>query len=138
MPYVEPCSECIRLFREDANVHGCHCHLGRPLIWRRGNSRMSNLVNNRLKKLFKFDLAEYQVKGDSYLLPQDLLSIRNNLLHSNHYKNIELWTMMLMGVNLFLRSDEIVGFDGAQFIMDLTGMFLYTIASNFSTDDSVE
>jgi hypothetical protein len=129
MPYVEPCSECIRLFRAERVVHGCHCHLGRPQIWRRGNSRLANSVSNRLKKLYKYDLAEYQVKGDTYLLPGDLLSIRNRLLNSNRYKDIQLWTMMLMGVNLFLRSDEVIGIDGAQFILDLTGRILTSYAT---------
>ena len=122
--YEEGCRECIHIYEADGqnNVSGCRFHAGRPRLWRQGNTRFAVKYCDRVKQLFKVDLKEYQPMGDSMLTPRELLNIRQYCLAKNDLKHWRLWTMMLMSVKLFLRSDEVYDFDEVNFVLALTSL----------------
>lgn len=119
IPYSNPCEDCIRVY-DDPNdpSNACRFHVQAPRLWRVGNPRTSAEFENRVKKLFRVDLAEYVPRGDCMLLPHELLNIRTSLLSQNTFASVRLWTMILLAVSLFLRSDE-VNIDGEAFVLEL-------------------
>jgi hypothetical protein len=80
--YREKCSECVRLHEIGQGHLGCHFHVARPCVWRKGCPPESNVVSNSLKQSNK-DGENYVVNGSEALTPFDLLKIRAYLLSSN-------------------------------------------------------
>lgn len=121
MAYEEECESCMAKYRNSGDVSGCFHHAGRAHLWRRGNSRLSNLYTDRLSKLVRVDMKGYMAQGDSPLTPQELLDVRTKLLSTNCIEDFRLWTMILVSTKLFLRSDEICRFNPElQFLPELT------------------
>lgn len=125
VPYSDPCENCIAVYQdEDNQSNSCSFHVQSPRLWRVGNPRSSVEFENRIKKMWKIDLTGYVPRGDTMLLPQELVNIRARLLSQNTFSSVRLWTMMLLSVKLFLRSSE-VNIDGAQFLMELVCKLFY-------------
>lgn len=115
--YEDPCEDCIELYEKDKTL-GCRPHAGNPKLWRVGNPRQAAKLVDRIARLKRIDFPGYKPKGDTMLLPQELIGIRNYLLLQNKFSSVRLWTMILCSVRLFLRSDEL-GISDADFIPEL-------------------
>ena len=104
--YMEPCHECMRLPVEKKR-DGCDKHLNMPKVHRSGNPTTDPLFKNSLRKSRK-DGANWIERGDSQLLPSDLLLLRTHLLSSNSITGLQTWCIVIIAVKLFLRPDEVL------------------------------
>ena len=123
--YSEACDRCLKKFHDSnqKDVSGCRYHAGRARLWRCGNPRLTETYGNRIKRLFTIDLSGYEPHGDSMLMPRELLNVRTYCLAKNDRKHWRIWTMILLSVKLFLRSDEAVPFnDTENFVRALTSL----------------
>lgn len=121
MPYSEPCSRCLEKFERSNDQGGCYHHAGRPLLWRKGNTRFAEQYANRIRRLFVVEARGYQAQGDSALTPHELIKIRSYLMSKNCISAFRLWTMILVSVKQLRRGDEVVSLDLDQhFLPDLT------------------
>ena len=103
--FTDLCEECVA--REKLNKKtGCKYHRRIDRLWRRGNPRATDLVENVLRQSTK-DGANYRVMGDSPLSPRELRILRKRLISSNSLTDLELWTMIIVSVYLFLRNDDV-------------------------------
>ena len=93
-------------------------HRASPHDWRCGNPKLSSIVDNTAKR-FQQNGADYIPTGDSPLSPWELLDIRTHLLSTNHLADLQLFTMVLLCCNLFLRGDEVVSIRFDHFVRDL-------------------
>ena len=73
------------------------------------NPRSLHLVKNAAKKCL---LPKHCPNSESALSPVELKNSHDKLLPNlcNNVYNLQLWVMMLFGVKLFLRGDEILSF----------------------------
>lgn len=105
--YQERCLSCLENeVRYGDRNNGCKWHRGAPVIWTRGDPRTSEILQHAVKTFHKQG-ATYQANGDSPLLPDELQSIRNTLLATNEMWDFMFWVMIVIGVKLFLREDEV-------------------------------
>ncbi|KAJ3114215.1 hypothetical protein HK100_001732, partial [Physocladia obscura] len=102
--YKEKCDACARAERRS---RGCFHHAGNPLLFRRGNPRMAEFVRNGFQNVQQ-DLSAHTEHGADPFTPFELVSVRANLLTKNAADGLMLWTMILIGSRLFLRSDELL------------------------------
>ena len=83
---------------------GCSIHTGRPQLWRR--VQKGSIVQNTQKRSTK-DAAGYAEEGDAALTPWEVMDIRSSLMSTNGLYELQLWTMTLLGIKLFLREYEL-------------------------------
>ncbi len=103
--YLEPCQHCVAAYNEDNRSTGCRYHPGEFRIWRRGNPRKSQLVQNVYKQCE--DLCSgHVIRGSYQLLPEELMEIRNLCLSTGKLEDLQLWCIILVSIFLFLRHDE--------------------------------
>jgi len=105
-PYTEPCPRCFEMPIQERH-RGCEHHPGNPHVFRTGNPRMSETMLNTYQNV-QADLVGHVVNGDTPLTPWELLQIREHLLVQNCVHSLQIWTMIIIGTALFLRSDEIL------------------------------
>jgi hypothetical protein len=103
--YSETCDACVESYKNNNLSTGCHHHPGRFMVWRRGNPRTSETVQNALHSA-KANCSSHVVKGSYPLLPQEVRAIRDNLLSSGKSEDLQLFCIMLTSIYLFLRHDE--------------------------------
>jgi integrase len=75
------------------------------MVWRRGNPRTSETVQNALHSA-KATCSSHVVKGSYALLPQKVRAIRDNLLSRGKSEDLQLLCITLISIYLFLRHDE--------------------------------
>ena len=85
----------------------CMTHAGHPLIRPIGNVVTSPIVENHISYL-KDEHADYEKKGATQLLPGEIRTLRNYLIGSGDLFNIQIYVMILLGIKLFLRADELL------------------------------
>jgi hypothetical protein len=73
--YFESCDACVSCYSIDNSSTGCRFHPGQFLIWRRGNPRYSERVQNAYHAA-KDLCSSHVVKGSYQLLPQEVMAIR--------------------------------------------------------------
>jgi hypothetical protein len=105
-PYFGTCEECMHM-PADKQHHGCRFHKGSPLLWRKGNPKHSSLIANTLQINFA-SASDYVPSGDSPVTPWELMKVRNACISPNDLWGYQLWVMTIVGVKLFLRSDELI------------------------------
>ncbi|KAF0712480.1 hypothetical protein As57867_004805, partial [Aphanomyces stellatus] len=115
--FFDKCTGCCSLSKR-TNYKGCQLHRGKPMLWRIGNPKQTELIENVMKESLRQG-ADYVVEGDSPLTPWELITIRNHLLSTNGFNDYQLFVMVLLSVKLFLRSDEVVRIRLSDFSKDL-------------------
>ena len=118
--YLEKCKEC-SLNTERSNGRGtrsrarsnvithapCDLHTDGARVRSRGST-----VNSPKVILFVActlnTLKEYKKKGNIQLLPSEVRRIRTALLAENSLHGLQYWTMVIMGIKLFLRISELL------------------------------
>ncbi|KAI9324302.1 hypothetical protein DFJ73DRAFT_966423 [Zopfochytrium polystomum] len=86
---------------------GCHAHRFRPMLYRMGNPLHCSTVRDALHNSSDA-AATYVAEGDTGLTPWELLDVRRRLLSGNSLWELMIWTMVLIGAKLFLRSAELL------------------------------
>jgi hypothetical protein len=85
----------------------CRLHPGRAQIVPKGNPIFSREVMQQLLKT-KEDLKGWKVKGNVQLLPGEVRQLRDYLVGSGTLENFQIYVMILLGIKLFLRADELI------------------------------
>jgi hypothetical protein len=133
IPYKTHCADCATLFsvnddtasppqpcRRCFAVHGITSQvLSRGNVTNDGGYKKHLVI---MTKLTKAHLSE----GCIQLLPRDVRSFRSHLLHErsgdhgHSLRNLQVYSMILVGINLFLRSDELLKLEFSDFVPALT------------------
>lgn len=107
--YAEPCNECKKIpIERICSGEGCRDHPGRPHYWRRGNPMLDAKFSEKVKKTETYVVNNNIARHTFAFLPGQLRSIRDFLLSTNDLFNLMLWTIIITGVKLFQRIDEVI------------------------------
>lgn len=106
--YMDECNDCIQAYNSDKNSTGCRFHPGEFRVWRKGNPRQSELVQNLYSECKDY-CSHHVIKGSYQLLPEALMQIRDLLLSTGRLHDLQLWCIILVSIYLFLRHDEFHG-----------------------------
>ena len=93
-------------------------HSASPRVERTGNPTAHFIFKNSMKQSKK-DGVNHRERGSSQLLPSDLRALRESLLSSNLLVDLQMWTIIILSVCLFLRHDEFNDIKIDQFDPDL-------------------
>jgi hypothetical protein len=108
--YQEKCPDCLaRNSGEGVTPHAsqaCLHHMGRPLLVASGCPVTSTDYKDEAFK-GKVALGGHEVNGAMVLLPGDLRDLRNILVGSD-LQGFQIYVMILLGIKLFLRSNELL------------------------------
>ena len=99
--YHDICDECI----EEQQNGGCAMHSPHMRVFRKGNPINNEDISNTLKEMKN---PNYVYKGASQLLPRQIRMIRTYLLLTPSLQNLMIWTIINLGICLFLRGDEVI------------------------------
>lgn len=117
--YTESCPKCAKANKLEKDTrgnkthvrkqwHSCSQHPNNPQLRARGMPCDDPLVKSVKQKVMDRLKAAHMVKGNVKLTPSDLRMLRNKLLFGNDPRGVQTYAMILIGVKLFLRSDEIL------------------------------
>ncbi|KAL7580469.1 hypothetical protein ACA910_004483 [Epithemia clementina (nom. ined.)] len=122
--YTELCTECVCLNAASLNNSNaeagsvwksCASHQGSPRVRPLGNPNYSRVLISAKAECKKSLSTQHIRKGNIRLLPGDIRNIRNYLWTPGKPYGIMLYTMILVGMSLFLRSDELLSINTAHF-----------------------
>ena len=107
--YIELCDDC-RLLGINAvcKGEGCKKHPSQSQYWRRGNCTTTKKFRDAISEMEDYCENHYEARSTYAFLPGQLRDIREYLLASNNKLNMMIWTMICVGVKLFLRIDEVI------------------------------
>lgn len=117
--YFESCKLCWDRYTNDQSSNGCFHHVGKPRLWRCGNPSCSELVDNTRRSSNR-ESMNYEKKGNFALMIDEIYTIRQRLISSGSLYDYQIWVMILIGVHLFLRSDELENMQLNHFLVNLT------------------
>lgn len=117
--YKEFCEACSVAFRAGI-TGGCEFHNGDPRTTRTGNVCRSTLVNNTIEHIVKE--SDHQIVGAKHLLPSQVRQIRDHCIGSNDKGKFEIFTLLLVSINLFLRKLEFSSLESANFNTNMFAM----------------
>lgn len=119
-PFIASCEACVDARNADLHSTGCFHHAGQYLFFRRGDPTksmiMKNVVNNIVKNVLR---VNHVVQGAYQLLPREVRRIRSALLSRNNIYDFQLFTVILVAIHLFLRSEEVATLDTARILPNL-------------------
>ena len=123
--YRNSCPDCFKDIDNETG-NGCHNHRGRPLFWRTGNPRDSEVVKNALREC-SARLVNHKVKSCLQILPTEFQKIRRHLLSSNSLDDLQHYCMSIVSIHLFLRCDDLTKMEMGHYVPHL---------SSFRSDDT--
>jgi hypothetical protein len=103
--YEEICNDCYSKFIANPETVGCRFHLYKPQLWTRGMPRTDTGLSRVIKEAAELGKLHEGV-SDAALTPAELVVIRTHLLSSNQKEDLMFYTLILVMIKLFLRSDE--------------------------------
>jgi hypothetical protein len=123
-PYVVTCPDCVSIhdtFKQQpdyrAGSYGsCLRHASGSVLNSSGNVCLSEDVKIKLDR-WKENKAAYRKKGSMQMTPSQVRVLRNLLLSSGDINDMKTYVMILLGIKLFLRADELV-----QLKLDMFGL----------------
>jgi hypothetical protein len=117
--HVERCAECNKIPPEDARKgEGCRRHPGKPDHWPRGCPSSSAEFKTKINQSTNYVENTCEMRSTIAFLPGKLRDIRNHLLSHNDLKHLMLWMIVILGVKVFLRIDEVLELDHEQFLKE--------------------
>jgi hypothetical protein len=116
--YCDACAECLQLNATDKRSNGCAFHHGRPLLMRTGDPSKDRVYLNNSIRVKKE--SHHKVHGAGQLLPGDVRDVLNTLVSENSIEKLQIATMLIISIHLFLRKDEISKMSMDKFYLDLT------------------
>jgi integrase len=107
------CKACIDLKTKAAErgerlINGCEEHINDPDVRRKGNSTAERGFVSDLIKYKAYAKEHYRQKGNFQFTPGEVRACRNYLLSQNNPVCFMLYVIMLMGIKLFLRIQEVL------------------------------
>jgi len=96
----------------------CQNHPNDSRYWRRGNVITSQDFITNQRMLEQYIENHYEARSTVSLFPSELRKIRSYLLAMNDLKSLMLWCIIILGVRLFLRVDEVLSLTVESFIPD--------------------
>ena len=130
LKYSSACSECLANYRRNLNTgeaspprpcRTCALVYNRAQVLPRGFVLSDPEVTTHVIKM-RNNLKGHQRSGCIQLLPKDVRQIRLYLLHAcpgdqtKCLQNLQVYCMMLVGINLFLRSEELLELKFSSFV----------------------
>ena len=97
----EQCDDC--LLNEE---RGCRRHRLKPRLVLQGDTTTSSKFKNEMKK-HKNAGANYVRKGAEAIMPADVSQLHQHLSSSGNLKDLQTLVMLLCGIDIFLRHDEL-------------------------------
>jgi integrase len=139
--YLEKCDACYALTtrsRKSRNrpttvTHSpCDLHTDGARVRSRGCTMNDPKVKLYLAYMANH-LKDYKKKGNIQLLPSEVRRIRTALLAENSIEGLQYWTMVLMGIKLFLRISELISikvedFDPELMMLESTSCYVSALA----------
>ena len=106
--YIEECANCRKLdIKNICKGHGCEKHPGSPQYWRRGNCMGSKKFKKIMVEVVEYIENHYEARSTYALLPYQVRELREYLVANNDHESLMLWTMIIVGIKLFMRIDEV-------------------------------
>ena len=123
--YEESCPACVAMGLP-AIQQGCGCetHPGaKARYWSRGNVTVSPTFKNHFDQMKKYTAKKYEVRHTIAFTAGQTRDIRDYLLSNNSMSSLMVWTIMILGIKLFGRVEEVLEMK----VEDLpTGLFVVT------------
>jgi hypothetical protein len=114
-PYMEQCDECTALTKQTGTGSRTNSRTLRPCLSHTEGARLRSRggVMNApaVKRYVSYTmnlLKGYKKKGNIQLLPSEVRLIRAALMAENSLHGLQYWTMVIMGIKLFLRVTELL------------------------------
>jgi len=115
--YEAECENCRQLdIKLIMKGHGCSRHAGKPRYWRAGSVVNHPDFKNHLAQMQTYVEEHYESRQTFAFLPGELRDIRTHLLSHNSVFHLMIWTIIIVGIKLFLRIDEVLDMTVEQFI----------------------
>ena len=118
--YSDVCPACVHATEANAarQVYtGCIRHVGLPRVRSFGNVLQDPRVVAHFLKIRTL-MQLHKRKGNIQLTPAEVRELRAHLL-TQGLQGLQTYTMILFGIQLFLRADEILSFTFEQFLLKL-------------------
>jgi hypothetical protein len=120
--YFPKCPDCITandiLHSNSNHIAGtygsCLLHAGNPHIVPCGNSGKSAVCAKAHSKSIS-DVKTWVRKGSVQLLPGEIRQLRAHLVNSGSLSDFQMYVMIVLGIKLFLRADELLSLTVEQF-----------------------
>ena len=107
--YIEECEHCKRMPLADIQRgHTCHIHTSGSRYWRTGNVTDNKLFKKNIKTYKEYAAKHYDSKSACSFLPSELRAMRDHLVAKNSLEGLMLWCIIILGVRLYLRVEEIL------------------------------
>lgn len=119
--YTDQCQFCLESIRADSNSRGCQFHLQQCRFYRKGNPRYHKSVK-KAWKLVKELTSQHTRNKCIQITPMELERIRTFLFSSNSMADYQLYVMMLVAINLFLRFDEVSNMEYAHYTPEFSNI----------------
>lgn len=113
--YTTPCTLCVQSRQKNINSTGCNNHAGEFRFYRRGNPRYCKYVKSAMAKARELT-SGHESRRCPQLLPVDIERLRKILFTTNKLSDYQLYVMLLLGIHLFLRFDELANFKIDQYL----------------------
>lgn len=117
--YSEPCPECLRLSGENENSTGCFHHRGEYRFYRRGNPRYSPDVKKAVC-VAEQETRSHKSRKCPQLLPVEVERLRVYLTATNKLADYQMYVLILIGIHLFLRFDEVTNLSFDHYLPEYT------------------
>lgn len=108
--YIDACENC----RENP-VQGCDNHSGQPRLLGQGNPTKTSLVIDTLSYVKKFLQQHHKVDGSHHISPKEFRLLRDFCVSSNSPFYFAILTLLLVSIELFLRTSEFSSLDDEAF-----------------------
>lgn len=105
IPYHNQCPACAKMYenRNDSR-DGCELHTNYPRPRRAGNVATSAMLSNAIVHLKK--VSNHEVDGSKQLLPSEVRMLKRHLISSNQLHLMGYYVIMLLSIDLYMRSFE--------------------------------
>jgi hypothetical protein len=94
----------------------CVTHANNPLLRTKGNVLFNPATKNIYESWLKYKDKLHVVQGCGQLYPSEVRKIREHLLIRGDPVSLQMWVMVLLGIRMFLRSDELISLTVEDFI----------------------
>lgn len=115
--YVQQCPQCHAIpLAQIQKGESCEHHPNDSRYWRRGNVINSEEFKLHMRLMEKYIDENYESRSTVALFPSELRKIRNYLMAMNDLNGLMLWCLIILGVRLYLRVDEVLSLTIESFI----------------------
>jgi len=114
----EACEACCALGIEAlCKGHGCIQHPGKPQGWRSGCVTKNTKFKDEVSKAQDCVENHCVTRSTCAFIPGQLREMWQHLISKNDLHSLMIWTMLIVGIKLFMRMDEVVTMKVEDFLM---------------------